>query len=141
MRKLRARMPAPAMVIAIIALIAALGGSAYAGSKISFGELSKKAKLKTAGVGPLEYVSTANVVPPTGPAGRVVAAYCPDGMESIGGGIHLSSDIAMAVNDDHPINNGWAGTVYNDSAINRIATVTVACANSRDVDGSPPASS
>jgi len=140
MSKIRARLraPSPAIVIAIVALVAALGGSAYAGSKIGFGELSKKAKVKTAGVGPLEYVSTTNTVVPTGPAGQTVFALCPAGMNPISGGIRLSNNALMFVNSDHAITGGWAGRVVNESALNRTATVIVACANSRDVDGPLP---
>jgi len=143
MSKLRARMrvPNPAMIVAIVALIAAFGGSAYAGSKIGFGELSKKAKKQTAGAGPLVYVSTPNVVPTTGANPLGVAAYCPGGMEPIGGGIRLSSKTQMIVTSDHPVTDGWAGTVHNDSAFNRSAIVTVICANSRSVDGILPSTS
>jgi hypothetical protein len=41
MRKLRSRMPSPAMVVAVIALVAAVGGTAYAAHQIS-GNLIKK---------------------------------------------------------------------------------------------------
>jgi len=143
MSKLRARMrvPNPAMIVAIVALIAAFGGSAYAGSKIGFGELSKKAKKQTAGAGPLVYVSTTNVVPQTVSTPQAVAAYCPGGMKPIGGGIRLASKNVTEVTSDHPVTDGWAGTVLNFSSVNRSVIVTVICANSRDVNGILPTTS
>ena len=133
----RPRLPSPAMIIAVLALVTALAGTAYAGSKIGFGELGKKAKVKTAGVGPLQYVSQQNTVVPTPGAGGgiSVAAYCPADTYPIGGGIRVSDDVNMFVNDSHLIAGGWAGTVFNFSAVNRTAIVTIACAQSRDVEG------
>jgi hypothetical protein len=125
------------MVIAVIALIAALGGGAYAAT-IGFGELSKKAKVKTAGVGPLSYISTTAAVGVTGPAGQTVVASCPANTFPIGGGIRVSDDVDMFVNDSHPITGGWAGTVI--SFTTGSAIVSVSCAKSRKVDGAPPAS-
>ena len=135
------RMPSPAIVIAIVALVAALGGSAYAGSKIGFGELSKKAKKQTAGVGQLEYVSTSVAVPPTSGTSQAVAAYCPAGLVPIGGGIRLSNKALLLATSDHPIAGGWAGTVDNLSSVSRTVIVTAICATSRDVEGAPPATS
>lgn len=48
MRKLFSRLPSPAMIVGIIALIAALGGGAYAATKkkVEYKGLSKEARLK-----------------------------------------------------------------------------------------------
>ena len=46
MRKLFAKRPSPALIISMIALIAALGGTAYAAKKITYKGLDKDARLK-----------------------------------------------------------------------------------------------
>lgn len=46
MRKLFAKRPSPAMIIAMVALIAAVGGTAYAAKKITYKTLDKDARLK-----------------------------------------------------------------------------------------------
>ena len=43
MSKLKLRQPSPAMVVALVALLAGLGGSAYAGSKIGSSQIKKNA--------------------------------------------------------------------------------------------------
>jgi hypothetical protein len=128
------------MLIAVVALIAALGGSAYAGSKISFGELSNGAKKKTAGVGKLQYVTTPTVIPANSST-TVATAACPSGYQVIGGGIKVENDNDDFVNDSHPTSFGWAGTVYNNNLTTAHTAITTAiCAKSRSVVGAPPAS-
>lgn len=46
MRRMLKRRPTPGVVIGVIALVAALGGTAIAGTKIQFGSLSKETKQK-----------------------------------------------------------------------------------------------
>ena len=46
MRKLKLRRPSPAMIVGMVALIAALGGTAYAAKKITYKGLDKDARLK-----------------------------------------------------------------------------------------------
>jgi hypothetical protein len=56
MTRIRKLLPSPAIVIAMIALVAAMAGTSIAA--ISLGALSKGAKNKTVGVGPLTYVGS-----------------------------------------------------------------------------------
>ena len=46
MSKLKLRRPTPAMIVAMVALIAAVGGTAYAAAKITYKGLDKEARLK-----------------------------------------------------------------------------------------------
>lgn len=46
MRKLKLRRPSPAMIVAMVALLAAVGGTAYAAKKITYKTLDKDARLK-----------------------------------------------------------------------------------------------
>jgi hypothetical protein len=124
------RRPGPAMVIAVLALIVALGGTAVAGG----GFLTKKKFTSQAVRGPVTYVSTTTSIPPTpvNAQGTTVTALCPAGFVPIGGGIRTLNDFTGNVNDSHPITGGWAGTVNNFSSNTPFnAITTVVCAVSR----------
>jgi hypothetical protein len=129
------------MIVAIVALIAATAGTSVAAIKI--GELSKGAKTKTVGIGPLTYVST--TTPVAAPMDMEtlfpVAAACPAELKPVGGGIKIEGpDLGVDVRDSHLTATGWAGMVESDTAVSQSVTTTVACAKSRKVTGSPPAS-
>jgi hypothetical protein len=121
------------MIIAIVALIAAIGGTAIAGGppfvpKTKF----KKFKQNTNGAlaqkvgGPLNYV-TVNFTNPAG-ATTDVAASCPAGSAPTGGGIKVENDNTQLVNDAHPTTAGWAGTVKNTGATSHTLQITAICA-------------
>ncbi len=132
MSKLRPRRPSGAMMVAIVAVLIALGGTAVAGSGIPLKAFSNKTKTQTVGVGPLTYVKTFAVIPPTSSNGLDVAAACPAGTTVIGGGIQVSSDSAELVNDSFPSGTSWLGTVINTSStVTHSATTTAICATSR----------
>jgi hypothetical protein len=141
MKRLIARRPTPAMIVAVIALIAALTGTAFAG-----GFLTAKKFRKQAIRGPLTYVSVTPSIPNTGPAGggpgQHVSVDCPAGTHVVGGGLKLTDEANMLANDDYPTATGWAGTVYN-SALDgqpRAVTVTAICATVNSVIGQAPPS-
>ena len=82
-KRLRARRPSAAMIIAVIALIAALGGTAVAG-----GVLTTKKFKKQAVPGPVQYVAVTTSVPSTNvpnSPGFHVPATCPAGTHVLGG--------------------------------------------------------
>jgi len=85
------RRPGPAMVIAVLALIVALGGTAVAGG----GFLTKKKFTNQAVRGPVTYVSTTTSIPvtPVNGQGTTVTALCPSGFVPIGGGIRTLNDV------------------------------------------------
>jgi hypothetical protein len=147
MKKVLQRRPSAAMIVAMIALIAALAGTAIAGG----GFITKKkfnnringinATIGTTLRGPLTYSSVTVNVPPTGAGGQDVAAPCPPGTQPTGGGIKVSNDTAEIVNDSHVTSTGWAGTVFNVSAtVTHTATTTAICAVVASTAGSRPAS-
>ncbi len=116
------------MIVAIVALVVALSGTAVAAQKFGLNKLSFGAKRATVGVGEITYVQTTVTIPPTSSNGLDVAAYCPAGTKVIGGGISVSSDPTMIVNDSDPaVPGGWAGTVINTDAVARTAKVTAIC--------------
>lgn len=133
MTRIRKRLPSPAMIVAVIALVLAVTGTSYAA--FGLGILKNGAKTKVVGVGPLTYVSSTASVGPTGPGGLTVAAICPPGTFPIGGGIRVLNDVIGLVNDSHPISGGWGGTVFNNGTAAFSAVTTVACATSRFTTG------
>jgi hypothetical protein len=136
MKRLK-KLPSPALIISIIALVLALAGTSVAAG---LGILNAKAKNKTVGVGPLTYVTATAIIPPTGGAGTNVAAGCPPGIRVIGGGIRVSNTNVTFVQHSYPTVAGWAGNVFNGGALSHSATTTAICANSRVVTGAPPSS-
>jgi hypothetical protein len=135
--KFRFLRPTPSMVVAVIAMVLAIGGSAYAGATLSLKALSKGARAQTVGVGPLAYVTNNENIGPTGSSGTTVTATCPPGLLPIGGGIRVYNDATGYVNDSHPIRQGWAGTVFNNGSVSFLVQTTVVCATSRLVSGTP----
>jgi hypothetical protein len=131
------------MLIAVIAVVLALTGSAFAAKKLSLGALSDGAKNKTVGVGKLTYVTTNHVVGNPDPVGGTkVTALCPSGLRVIGGGIKGQDPDSDFIFDSYPTTTGWAGRVYAGGGVSvtRTFTVTAICANSRAVTGAPPTS-
>ena len=148
--KFRIPRPSAAIIIAVIALVFALGGGAIAAKKLSLGALSGNAKNKTVGVGKLTYVSTTKEIPGT-PGSQFdvpVSANCPSGLKVIGGGIKVPnpdpgpSNDNTFIQDSYPTTTGWVGHVanYAGAAFPATATTTAICANSRAVTGAPPSS-
>jgi hypothetical protein len=132
------------MIVAVIALVLALGGTGFAAKKLlKLGALSDGAKNKTVGVGKLTYVNTTVTVPVpvVSDESHRVSASCPLGLHAIGGGIKKNIlDDDVEVDDSYPTTTGWAGSIDNGTALEQTVQVVVACANSRAVTGAPPTS-
>jgi hypothetical protein len=134
----------PSAVIALIALIAALAGTAYAGSKISGKTIKKEslpgnrvkkdsltgtqineASLNGVGsansLGSVTYATTTQPVPysydtPPPNNGTQFTANCPAGTKVIGGGAAAGNEADEFVNDSFPTSTrtGWTATIYNN---------------------------
>jgi hypothetical protein len=130
------------MIVAVIAVVFALAGTAIAAGTISVGDFTKKTKKKTVGVGKLTYVTNVQSVTHTsGIELRTVTATCPSGLHPIGGGIKLDPDDAgVWVADSYLTTTGYKGTAFNGNTDPATATVVVACAVSQAVTGAPPTS-
>jgi hypothetical protein len=146
MSRIRRYLPRPALVLGVVAILAATAGTSYAIGQFGVGKLRDNARFKVVGVGKLTYVTTSTNVPVTTVADptTIVKATCPftpGNLKPIAGGVKLEVDNPdLRVLESHHINNGWTATVYNDTAQPRTAQVTLACARSIAVTGSPPAS-
>ncbi len=134
MRRVRKALPGPAMVVAVIALIAAVAGTA-----VGAATLTNKAFKKKAVRGPVTYVNTSTAIGMGGTA-KPVKAECPAGLTIIGGGIHWTDPIGpnTVITESHPTTTGWGGYVYTESIGGKTAITTAICAKSKVV-GAPPA--
>ncbi|HSD23205.1 MAG TPA: hypothetical protein VLB79_02640 [Solirubrobacterales bacterium] len=135
MKQLLRRRPSAAMVVAIIALVAALGGTAVAG-----GILTTKKFKNQALRGPLTYAtSTVNVPNTNGPdsQGFQISASCPSGTHPVGGGVKLSNENDQYVNDSYPTAAGWGATIYNGNASALPVNITAICTTVKRTSGSP----
>jgi hypothetical protein len=148
MSKKLLRRPSPAMIIAIVALIAALAGTAVAGGpflpKRKFSNFKKNVAVK----GPITYVNqTQNVNnnnSPPPPTGVNITAACPTGMFPVGGGAKTSSSSqqsTFSAEDSYPSSgNGWTAKVFageQPSGNAESVTVTAICERGK-ASGTPP---
>ena len=148
MRRIVKRLPTPAMIVAVVALIVALGGTALAG-----GPLTKKQFKNKAVQGPVTYVTTTSLVnnvnaPGPGPvAGVNVTAVCPSGFFPTGGGVKtgtLSSLTNLFVQFSYPSTpNGWTANVFagltGGGGVPESVSVIAACVKSKTSSGVLPA--
>jgi hypothetical protein len=138
MKKVLSRRPSPAVIIAVVALVAALGGTAVAGG----GFLTKKKFKNQALRGPVTYATSSVDVPSTnggtGSSGFTASSSCPPGTHAIGGGVRLSNEADQYVNDSYPTASGWAATIYNGNDSTLPVSVTAICATAKNVSGAPP---
>jgi hypothetical protein len=127
MNRIRKLLPSPAIVIAMIALVAAMAGTSIAA--ISLGALSKGAKNKTVGVGPLTYVGSTT----TGNGNAIHAsATCPTGLHLIGGGVHTSDPARSEIEESHPEAQDRWEAVVRAQGTETIEVIAI-CAKSRKV--------
>jgi hypothetical protein len=127
------------MIVAVIALVAALGGTAVAAKQISLSALANGAKNKTVGVGKLTYVSASGSATVNDPA-KTLSASCPSGTHVIGGGIKLEDPNQDFIADSYPTATGWTARFFvsGGPGETRSALVTAICGVSRSVTGTPP---
>lgn len=147
MRKVLRRRPTPAMIIAVIALVAALAGTAVAGG--SFLPKSKFSNFKknTAVKGPVTYVNqtqSVNTTTSTSGAGQNITATCPGGYVPIGGGAKTnesSTTSTLFTVNSYPSATGWTALVFAGTGpptpTSESVTVTAICAKTT-TSGTPP---
>jgi hypothetical protein len=125
----------------------ALAGGAIAANKIGLGELSKKAKKKTVGVGKLTYVNTQETynTSPNPDDGYKLTAQCPSGTKVLGGGTKLLSPAyGISTNffivQEYPSTTGFTSNFFaGTNAQAHTVQVTAVCGVSQSVTGAPPA--
>ena len=138
MKRFRLRRPSAPMIIAVIALVAAIGGTAVAGGPPFLPKKKFQSFKATVVKTPITYASVTG----NNPAGAQTdfAVSCPAGSKVTGGGIKVSNDNTQFVNDSHPTTFGWAGTVKSTAAVNHTAQITAICAVANTSTGTVPSS-
>lgn len=126
-KRILARRPSPAMLVAIVALVAAMAGTAVAGG----GFMAKK-KSKSTALQRLTYVNEeqpvgmSNTNTDTDP--KTVSASCPTGYHPVGGGVKLSpTNRSIWWSDGYLTATGFTSRVQNETLSSVTALVTVAC--------------
>jgi hypothetical protein len=130
------------MVIAMVALIVAVGGTSYAVTKLPKNSVgtaqlkngavttAKVASGTSARIAGLTYKKLTISVPAS--TGGVVTVPAPSGLTAIGGGMESPHTLNTYLLDTHPTSNGWEVSVGNTSAAPESITVY---AISAKVDG------
>jgi hypothetical protein len=130
MKQVLQRRPRAAMIVAIIALVVAMAGSAVAGS--SFLPSKKFKKFKSNAVTRLTYVNNTVTVPTSNTDFTTVSASCPTGFHPVGGGVKLTPpDGSFWWDDGYLTATGYAAKINNSSGTARTALITVACVAAR----------
>jgi hypothetical protein len=130
--------PRPGTIIAIVALVVALSGTAVAAG--GFLPKTKFTKFKSNAVQRLTYVNSTQSVPvAAGNEYTTVSANCPAGLHPVGGGVALSpSNQSIWWGDGYLTASGYTAHVANNSAAAATAVTTVSCVAGR-ATGSPAA--
>ena len=112
----------PGLVIALVALVVALGGTAFAAVKLKANSVGAK-QLKTV------VVKTAGGSVAPGTRGDFTA-NCDASQQILGGGVDIDTNTtAVQLEESHPQGNGWQGVVFSTSAAAHQITVQALCLN------------
>jgi hypothetical protein len=129
------------MIVAVVALVFALAGTAVGAKKLlGLGAFKDGVKNKTVGVGKLQYVTATATDDNADPTPKVLVATCPSNYEVIGGGIKGETPAEAGILDSYPTTSGWTGRVSSAAlpATPTNYTTTAICARSRAITGTPP---
>ena len=107
----------PSLVISVIALSVALGGTAFALTRNSIGARELK---------PVVVRENEHNIPPG--KTRVIEVRCHRGEQVTGGGVEeLGHSAVVDVEDSHPRSDGWEGSVTNRGGAAHEADVEALC--------------
>jgi hypothetical protein len=104
MKRFKLRRPSAPMIVAIVALVAALGGTAIAGGgflpKTKFRTFKQNinTKLNAKLGGPINYVVQSQAVSGTTTTPTTITANCPTGQHPTGGGVKVE-DLTSTLDD------------------------------------------
>ena len=151
MKRFKLRRPSAPMIIAIVALVAALGGTAIAGGsflpKTKFVKFKQNtnAKFQKTLTGPINYVVQEKAVAGNVTTPTTITANCPTGQHPTGGGVKvedLTATLYDQVVDQYMTAQGYVAHVINKSGVATTHTfrVEAACVVVSSTSGSPPSS-
>jgi hypothetical protein len=142
-RIIRSR-PSPAIIVAVIALVAALAGTAVAGPGASSSALTKS-KVRTiankqankaldavlplgsSDLGIINVRTSTQTVPPNGFNGTTLTATCQTGERVLSGGYKGGNNTALLFGESFKEGEGWRVLAHNFSGANQQATVEAYC--------------
>lgn len=149
MKKLRLRRPSAPMIIAIIALVAAIGGTAVAGGgfvpKTKFRNFKQNINTKVNAKlgGPINYVTTTQPVSSATATPTTITAACPTGTHPTGGGVKTEDPALDTVIDQYPTAQSYVAHVLAGTSgpvVSHSFRVIAACVTVSSTSGSPPSS-
>ena len=142
-RIIRSR-PSPAIIVAVVALIAALAGTAVAGPGASSSALTK-AKVRTiankqankaldavlplgsANLGTINTRTQTTTVAPNGFNGTTITANCQAQEKVLSGGLRSGNNTAVLIGESFKQGEGWQVLAHNFSGANQNVTVEAYC--------------
>jgi hypothetical protein len=134
--------PRPGTIIAIVALIVALAGTAVAAGpflpKSKFSNFKKNVAVK----GPITYVNQTQSVDTSGGGGsaQTITAQCPSGFFPVGGSAKSTTPSQSSnffLFQDYPSANGWTAQVYVNGPPSETVIVNAICEKAK-TSGTPP---
>ena len=145
MKRFKLRRPSAPMIVAIVALVAALGGTAIAGGgflpKTKFVKYKQNTNAKIAKTltGPINYVVQSQTVSSTLTNPTTITANCPSGQHPTGGGVKTEDPVNDIVYDQYPTASGYVARVQNTTGATTTHTfrVEAACVIVSSTSGSP----
>lgn len=160
MKRIRFKRPSPSMVVAIIALVGVLGGTAVAGipkgDPLKLGMFKDDSRDRLAGTGVIQYAAANLTTPTATPSFNTVHTFtvrCAAAKKATAGGFKWTGQTPNAgdyqVLDAYPNGSGFvvrvqlrpddpATPVDEGTALNKPIAVYANCVKSRRQDGNPP---
>jgi hypothetical protein len=136
MSRIANKLPSRAMVVAIVACVLAVAGTASAATgSFGLGIFNQKARGKIVGVGNITRNQTSNFLS-AGQTGTF-SAPCAPGTTPLGGGARVSTGAQPieGLVDSFPSPSGWSATVFNSGTESHTVFVYVICGRANDVRG------
>ena len=134
----------PALVVALIALVFAVGGTSYAVSALPRNSVGTKqikkhavttpklASSASARIAGLTYKKLTLDIPAQ--AAGAITVPCPSDLTAIGGGVETPHTVTSFMLDSHPTTTGWQLSVGNSDTVKQTFSVYAVCAK---VSGAP----
>ncbi len=140
------RKPSPAMIVAVVALVAALGGTAAAnhGHFLKLGMFDKSSRDRLAGTGVIQYAAQSHNTGATAGTVKTFAVNCEKKKKATAGGFKWTGPAGPPpgqwdLHDAYPTGSGYVVRMFiGPGASNQALTVYANCVKSRKQRGTPP---
>jgi hypothetical protein len=145
MRRIVRGLLTPGTVVAMVALLVAIGGTSYAAIKLPKNSVGtpqlrnhavttkKLAETASARIAGVRYMKVTATAPPH--TGGILDVHCSSGRSAIAGGTETLHTLNAFLLDSHPTDGGWQTTVGNGGEVPEPVTAWAVCAK---VEGGSP---